>query len=376
MDGLNSGKKGIGFITHFSTEYFPSKLGAEVKNIDIHPGEEYHDRKEILLSKALKDLFDDKHHLDCYPESDRVLNLGAGLDYFNLPEYINSSDRKYHNWQKYSYNTYAFIKKLALEHKICGGVNVYVSACVASNHAIGQSFRMLKSGSSKAIVTGGVDSMLNPLHYMGFHKLGALSDWQGNPSESCRPFDKKRCGLVLGEGAALFLLENLNKADPEDILAEIVGYASTMDAFSVTDPEPEGESLASAALQAIEEAGIRPNDIDCVHLHGTGTPKNAPAEANAMKIVFKERFGEIPVFSLKGQLGHLIAACGAMEILGVIYSLRYQRIPPTVNFHEPDPSAPLHVITGKPLERDIRFILKLNSAFGGENSAFVVKRYE
>jgi 3-oxoacyl-(acyl-carrier-protein) synthase len=149
-----------------------------------------------------------------------------------------------------------------------------------------------------------------------------------------------------------------------------------MDACSVTDPEPGGESLAKAALQSIEEAGIQPDAIDCVHLHGTGTPKNAPAESNAMKIVFREKFRDIPVFSLKGQTGHLIAACGALELLGVIYSLRFQKVPPTINFQEPDPSAPLRVITGKPLDREIRYVLKLNSAFGGQNSAFVVKRHD
>jgi 3-oxoacyl-(acyl-carrier-protein) synthase len=247
---------------------------------------------------------------------------------------------------------------------------------VASNHAIGLSFRILKQSKEKIIITGGVDSMLNPLHYMGFYKLGALSNWTGNPENACRPFDKNRCGLVLGEGAAVLLLQHYEEADPENILAEIVGYRSSMDAYTITDPQPDGTFLAKAAINAVSEAGITPNEIDCVHLHGTGTLKNALTEANAMKLIFGDRYPEIPVFSLKGQVGHLIAACGAMEMLGVIYSLQRQQVPPTINFEEPDPEVPLRVITEQSLDMKIKHILKLNSAFGGQNAAFVLKKLE
>jgi 3-oxoacyl-[acyl-carrier-protein] synthase II len=211
---------------------------------------------------------------------------------------------------------------------------------------------------------------------MGFFSLGALSSWTGDPAGACRPFDRDRCGLVIGEGAAAFLLESEDHAEKDSILAEFAGYGSTMDAFMVTDPEPQGRQLAQAALAAIRDAAITPDDIDTVDMHGTGTVKNALAEARALEIVFPKRFREVPVFALKGQIGHLIGACGAMEVLGVIDTLKHQRVLPSVNCDEPDPDIPLRIVRGEPLPMKIHHILKLNAAFGGQNTAMVFRRYD
>jgi 3-oxoacyl-[acyl-carrier-protein] synthase II len=170
-------------------------------------------------------------------------------------------------------------------------------------------------------------------------------------------------------------MQRLEDADPSMISAEIAGYASTMDSYMVTDPQPEGTALAAAALEAIEAAGITPEDIDCAHLHETGTMKNGPAEAKAMRKIFGKRFSEIPVFSLKGQTGHLIGACGAIEVVAAVHSLRTQMVLPTVNFEEPDDEVPLRVVRDAPLHHPIKYVLKLNSAFGGQNAALVLKRY-
>jgi 3-oxoacyl-[acyl-carrier-protein] synthase II len=181
---------------------------------------------------------------------------------------------------------------------------------------------------------------------------------------------------VLGEGAALFTIQHEEAAAAGSIMGEIAGYASTMDAHMVTDPDPSGKALAEAAFIAMAEAKVSADDIDCLHLHGTGTLKNDPAEAAAIKRIFPERYREIPVYSMKGQVGHLIAGCGAMEMVGVLYSLKTQSVPPTANFQEPDPDVPLRVVIGSPLRVKIRNILKLNAAFGGQNTALVVKQYE
>lgn len=372
MHGIASGKQGIANISNFPCDHFPSKLGAEVK-IDEKVGI---DRKFFFLERALAELLDNHAIFKNYSPNDRILNIGCGLDYFDLAGYVGSLDHQSGQWYHYSKNAYHALEKFTRKYQIAGGLNVNVSACVASNHALGLSFRMLRQFPQKIIVSGGTDSMLNPLHYMGFYKLGALSNWEGKPQESCRPFDKNRCGLVLGEGAAVFLLQNASMAEKNDIVAEIVGYGSTTDAYLVTDPQPEGILLVKAAQQALQEAKMTPDDIDCVHLHGTGTLKNDPAEAKALKLIFGDKATEIPVFALKGQVGHLISACGALEMLGVIYSLQTQQVPPTVNFTEPDPEIPLRVITRQPLKMPINYILKLNAAFGGQNTAFVVKKYD
>jgi 3-oxoacyl-[acyl-carrier-protein] synthase II len=369
--GLATGRKGIGEIQSFDAEFLPCRMGAEVKGADNAAGM---DKKALFMHTAMSELLADSKILDRYAPTERVLNLGGGVNCLDLERYINDSDIE--AWPDYVTNCYDLARQVASQYDIRGGVNVCVSACVASNQAIGLSVRILRQEPHRVIVTGGVDSMLDPLGYMGFYKLGALSSWEGVPAESCRPFDRDRCGVVLGEGAALFLLESRARALPGRALAEIVGYGASMDAYLVTDPRPDGLGLARAAQEAIADAGISPADIDCVHLHGTGTPKNGIAEANAMRQVFGERFTDVPVFGLKGQIGHLIGACGAVELLAAIYSLQRQQVLPTVNFEEPDPGVPLRVVRGEPLEMEVNYVLKLNAAFGGQNAALVPKRID
>jgi len=377
MEGIRDGKRGIGNIQSIDTAHFPSNLGAEVKeNGNPLRTESHIDRKEIFMERALDELIKKSEAINHYPPEKRFMHIGAGHDYLDLIGYANSHDKTTGNWIDYSKNAHIIVKKLAKTNEIKGGFSVNVTTCVAATQAMGTSFRMLKRLSAgNIIITGGFDSVINHMHYMAFYKLGAISSWKGEPGRACRPFDKNRCGLVLGEGAGVFLLQNAEDVGAGEGLAEIVGYGSTMDAYKVTDPHPDGKYLARAALSAIEEAGLTSTDIDCVHLHGTGTYKNAIAETNAMRQIFPDRWAEIPVFSMKGQIGHLIGACGALEMIGVIYSLKHQQVPPTVNFENQAPEAPLMLIKDKPLDMKIDHILKLNSAFGGQNSALVVKRY-
>jgi len=361
-------------IQSFDTTHYPSKVGAEARSGEgIIQSHHEQDRKELFIEQAFKHLF--KHHastIEKYNPKERIINLGSGIDYFDLVEYVNNTQQ---SWQHYCKSVATTTQTLAKHYAIEGGAHTNVSACVASTQALGLSYRILQQDPNKVIISGGFDSMLSPLHYMGFYKLGAFSK-SDNLAKACKPFDKERSGLVLGEGAAIYAMESEANANKEQILAQIVGYGSSNDAYMVTDPQPSGEILAKAAIEAIEEAGITPSQIDCLHLHGTGTHKNAIAEANAMKIVFGEGYSKIPVYSMKGQIGHLIGACGAMEMLGVLYSLQKQKVPITVNYETPDPEVKLNVIKDKELSMPIKYILKINSAFGGQNSALVVKRYE
>ncbi len=361
----------------FDPEAYPCRLGAEMKDRgERRDTPSSVDRKGEFLGETLGQIAGCGAFRRRDP-ADRMFHLGIGLDYFDLEGYAESPAAAAGEWHSYSRNTLTMARELARRHGIAGELSVNVTACVASSQALGLAFRRLKSvPPGKLAVAGGADSMLNPLHYMGFHKLGALSPWTGRPEEACRPFDRNRCGLVLGEGAALFIIEQAADADAETVLAEIAGYAATMDAYMVTDPDPSGAPLAAAAMRALAEAGIAPGDVDCVHLHGTGTVKNELAEAAAMQRIFPERYRDIPVYSMKGQVGHLIAGCGAMEMAGVLFSIATQSVPPTVNFRDPDPDVPLRVVAGKPLSMEVRNVLKLNAAFGGQNTALVVKRYE
>jgi 3-oxoacyl-[acyl-carrier-protein] synthase II len=374
--GLESGCMGIGTITHYDATGFPLKYAGEAKQggnvLTFHPEV---DRKAEFMREAIRQLLAGGERLQTYRPEDRFLNLGTGIDYFDIEGYVNSGDAASGRWPPHCKRSLRFVHELADENDIRGGTTANLSACVASTQAIGLSYRMLAELPDKAAVTGGTDSMLNPLSYMGFYKLGAFSQWKGEAGKSCRPFDKNRSGLVIGEGAAAFLMQRLEDAEPSMIQAEVAGYASTMDSYMITDPQPEGTALARAALEAIQSAGITPDDIDCAHLHETGTLKNAPAESKAMQKIFGERYSEVPVFSLKGQTGHLIGGCGAVEIVAAMHSLTTQSVLPTVNFEEPDDEVPLRIVRGEPLRLKIEYVLKLNSAFGGQNAALVLRRY-
>jgi 3-oxoacyl-[acyl-carrier-protein] synthase II len=371
LAGLQAGRRGIDRISSFDTSFFPTNFGAEARAagevIRTAPGE---DRKALFVHTAMAELAADAQ-LERYAPEQRFLTLGAGIDHFDFLGYIGSSGAA---WSAFSARSARVVADLADKFDLRGGHLANVSACVASTQAIGNALRQLRRQSASAVICGGFDSMLSHLHYMGFYNLGALSDWAGEASGACRPFDRRRCGLVIGEGAAVYLLEDEAQADPAKILCRLSGYASTMDAYMVTDPDPSAVRLAEAALLAIADAGLTPDDIDSVDLHGTGTVKNALAEAKALEIVFPKRWRDIPVFALKGQIGHLIGACGAMELLGVIDTLREQRILPSANCDEPAPELPLNIVRGQPLAMPIRHILKLNAAFGGQNTALVLSK--
>lgn len=373
MENLQKGIIGVGNIESFDTRFFPVRTAAEArKDGAVIRTELSADRKDLFIKTAVDELMQGRTI-----DSERTaIHLGTGIDYFDLASYVGSDDAKNGRWQPYCPHANESVKQLAEKYSIKGGHSANVAACVASTQALGLAFRLIRDGRKDSVIAGGYDSMLCHLHYMGFYKLGALSDWSGEPSKACRPFDKNRRGLVLGEGAAALMLEDVEHADTTKILAEIAGYSSTMDSYMVTEPHPEGKYLAAAAAEAIAEAGISPEDIDCVHLHGTGTFKNDLAEAKAMELVFGQRFKELPVFSLKGHVGHLIGACGAMELLGVLYSLQKQEVLPAANFEAADPDVPLRVVRNEPLKMKIKYILKLNSSFGGQNTAFVLKKYE
>ena len=374
---LQSGVPCVDSIQNFDTEGFSMRAAGEIReNGQVVKTPSNIDRKIYFLDYVLNRLIENTNLNSRYPSHERILNVGTGVDYIDLSSFFQNKEfQKSPNEETDSYyQTSSQIKSLAKEHHILGGCNIFAAACVASAQAIGLSYRMLKHGKKGAILTGGSESMISYVNYMGFYLLGAMSS-DTNPANSCKPFDRKRSGTVLGEGTSMLLLENSSVAKEETILAEIAGYGCTMDAYAITDPDPSAQMLAKAIDLALKDAGITPDVIDCVHLHGTGTLKNAPAEYLALQQVFGDRVSELPVYSMKGQIGHLIASCTAVELLGVIHSIQKQEVLPTLNFEESDPEAPLFVVREKPLSMPIKYVLKLNSAFGGHNTALIIKKH-
>jgi 3-oxoacyl-[acyl-carrier-protein] synthase II len=267
------------------------------------------------------------------------------------------------------------IRCVAREAGIRGPALVNVSACTASTQAIGEAFWAIRDGELDAVLTGGFDSMVNPLGVGGFCLLGALSESNHRGSAASRPFDADRDGFVLGEGGAALFLETLTSAQKRGatILAEVLGYGSTMDAFRVSDPDDHQRGAVAAIRAALADACLTPDRIDYINAHGTGTRKNDPAETAAIRAVFGPQAP--PTSSTKSQIGHLIGAAGAVEAMAVLFALREQILPATINLTMPDPACDLDYVPNHPRPAPVHIALSNSFGFGGQNACLVLAAF-
>jgi 3-oxoacyl-[acyl-carrier-protein] synthase II len=227
-------------------------------------------------------------------------------------------------------------------------------------------------------LAGAADSMLNPLGLGGFSLLRVLSTENERPAEACRPFDATRRGTVLGEGAAFVVLESSEHARARGarVYAEITGYGSSMDAYRVSDPEPSGRGAVLSMRKALRDAGLAPDQIDCLNAHGTGTPKNDVVETNAIKEVFGEHARQIPVHAVKSMTGHMIAASGAVEAVAAALTIAQAQIPPTINLHTPDRDCDLDYMPNHARLFTGSTVLSNSFGFGGQNATLIFRRAE
>jgi 3-oxoacyl-(acyl-carrier-protein) synthase len=250
------------------------------------------------------------------------------------------------------------------------------SACAAGAQAIGHSFHAIRSGRFERAVCGGFDSMINPLGIGGFQLLGALTTENQQGARACRPFDSERKGTVLGEGAAMFVLEPLEKARAEgkEILGEMMGYGSTLDAYSLSAPDPDGDGAARTMFMALKDARIPASKVHHINTHGTGTQLNDEVEAKAIRRVFAETWEKIPVTATKAMTGHLIAAAGPIELGACLFTLLRRVIPPNASLARVAQGCELHHVTepGTPFEGE--YILTNSFGFGGQNVSLVLRR--
>jgi 3-oxoacyl-[acyl-carrier-protein] synthase II len=252
------------------------------------------------------------------------------------------------------------------------------AACTSATQAIGESFEAIRHGEADLMVTGGTDSLLSVACLTGFTLLGALSAWQGDPGAASRPFDRKRDGFVLGEGAGLLILEELEHALARGapIRAEVVGYGSSSDGFRFTDMHPEGLGAARCMQAALASAGLEPEAVDYINAHGTSTPLNDRIETLAIKRVFGEHAYRVPVSSNKSQLGHLICASGGVELILTVLTLQRCVLPATINLVHPDPECDLDYVPNHCRPASPQVALSNSFGFGGQNGTVVVRRWE
>lgn len=258
------------------------------------------------------------------------------------------------------------------------GPNSCVStACATGNHAIGDSFHIIQRGEADIMLAGGTEAVIAPLCIAGFTNCKALSTRNHEPERASRPFDKERDGFVMGEGAAVLILEALEHARDRGatIYAEVIGYGRSGDAYHITAPAPEGEGAVQSMQEALRDAGLPPGAVDYINAHGTSTPYNDANETLAIKRVLGEHAYRIAVSSIKSMVGHTLGAAGAMEAAATVLSLKHGIVPPTINYEHPDPECDLDYVPNKARELPIQVALNNSFGFGGTNATTVFRRY-
>jgi 3-oxoacyl-[acyl-carrier-protein] synthase II len=401
---LLAGKSGIRPIFIFDAETFPTTFAAQVADFDVTP----YVRDPEALGKAGRNVrfgmaagrmaMEDAGLLGAKFDPVRFgIYLGSGegaLDFFTLAEGIahgTSPDGKVGatGFAEIGFKRYDALRELeqepnmpanhlACEYGLRGPAFSCLTACAASTQAIGEATDLLRTGRADLMLAGGTHSMIHPLGVTGFNLLTAIStQHKDEPWRASRPFDRDRAGFVLGEGATLMILEELEHARSRGakIWAEIIGFGTSADAYRMTDIHPEGRGPAAAMRMALADAGCRPDQIDYISAHGTGTQENDKVETLAVKLVFGQYAPKVPMSSVKSTLGHLIAAAGATELMTCVLAIRDQVLPPTMNLENPDPECDLDYVPNAARRAKVEVCLSNSFGFGGQNDSLVVRRF-
>ena len=377
-DALFAGRSGIGPITTFDPATLPTRIAAEVKWDD----EVMRDRKISFALDAAAQAMADATACGTRPSGEGGLSLGLGLELFSLddlaakrrgdPEPDSIADRILYLQTPSD----LCVSMLTGRFELRAPPLTHVSACAAGTDAIGSAFRMIASGRRRWMMAGGADSMINPLGVAGFCSIGATSTANEDPPRASRPFDRRRSGFVLGEGAGVLILERLEDARARGaaVHAEIRGYGASFDAHGISEPHPDGRGAYQAMSRALQDAEIDADQIDGINAHGTATPKNDPVETLAIKRLLGPRAYRIPVCATKSMIGHLIAAAGAVESIAAIAGMKDGIAHPTINLEDPDPACDLDYVPHTARECRQRFVLSNSFAFGGQNASLVLGR--
>lgn len=385
---LMSGESGADYIKKFDAERYSAKFACEVKDFDAL---NFLDKKEARRMGAFA-------HFAIAASDEAMKHSGLVVDESNaemVGTYISSGigdfwaiEREHEKLLKSGpdrvspFFIVSAIVNLAsgnvsIRHGAKGPNSATATACSAGAHAIGDSFRIIERGDADAMICGGAESAITPMSVAGFASMRALSTRNDDPKHASRPFDLKRDGFVIGEGSGLMILEELEfaKARGANILAEIVGYGMSGDAFHVTMPDETGSGAIRVMQRALRDAGLVPEQIGYVNAHGTSTPYNDKFETLAIKKVFGEHAYKIPVSSTKSMTGHALGAAGGLEAVFSVKAIQENKLPPTINYEFPDPDCDLDYIPNVARDATVDYVLSNNFGFGGTNACLIFKRY-
>ncbi len=388
VEAMKTSKCGISEITLYDTTDRIVKLAGEIK--DYNPDEHFSKKDQRRLDRvnqfgiiaARRALFDAGLDKD-YLTNERVgVYCASGIGGISTIENEHSRglERSFDRVSPY-FIPMAIVNltagHIAIEMNAHGSCQGIVTACASATNALGEAYRHIKDGYADMMFAGGSEAAITELSIGGFTSMKALTT-STDSNRASIPFDKERSGFVMGEGATILILEELEHAINRGakIVGEIAGYSDTCDANHITAPCETGEYVALAMEQSIRDAGIEPKDIDYINAHGTSTHLNDKIETTAIKRVFKEAYKDIPVSSSKSQIGHLLGASGSTEVAMSVFAMNEGIVPPTINYAVPDEECDLNLVTNKPAKADIRYFLKNSIGFGGHNASIVIKRWE
>jgi 3-oxoacyl-[acyl-carrier-protein] synthase II len=387
---LISGASGAANITKFDASTFPVRFACEVKAFDPL---QYMDRKEAkradwytqyAIAAAVQAMKQAALANGANIDPDRMgVILGSGIGGLKSFEEQHDVYRERGQSKISPFFIPMFIADIAagivsMRFNAKGPNYATVSACATSAHAIGDAYRTIQYGDADVMITGGSEATVTPMAIGGFANMKALSERNESPETASRPFDATRDGFVMGEGAGVVILEELDHARKRGakILAEIVGYGATGDAYHLTAPAPEGEGAQRAMRRALKDANLGVDEIQYINAHGTSTPANDLNETKAIKAVFGEQAAEINVSSTKSATGHMLGAAGAVEFIICTQVVRECTIPPTINYSTPDPELDLNYTPNRAAKREVRACLSNSFGFGGHNVSLAIKRFE
>ena len=386
---LMSGKSGVDMIKKFDTEKFSVKFGAEVKDFDpLNFIEKKEARKMgafIHYSIAAADEAIKDSGLVINQENDEQVGtyISSGIGDFWAIErehskLLNDGPHRVSPFFIPSAIVNLAAGQVSIRHHAKGPNSATATACSAGAHAIGDSYRIIERGDADAMICGGAESAITPMSVAGFAAMRALSTRNDDPTRASRPFERDRDGFVIGEGAGLMILEELETAKRRGarIYAEIVGYGMTADAFHITMPDETGSGAIRVMQKALKDAGIEPEAIGYINAHGTSTPYNDKFETLGIKKAFGEHAYKLSVSSTKSMTGHLLGAAGGIEGVFSVLAIHHKMLPPTINYFNPDPECDLDYVPNEAREATVNYTLSNSFGFGGTNASLIFKRYE
>jgi len=388
-EALCAGRSGIRRIEKFDASQFPSQIAGEVQGFN---SEDFMDKQQVrrfdifvhyavasarmaVEDSGLKITGENRHRVGCV--------TGSGLGGLTMLEHfhrvlLEKGPKRISPFFIPGIIANMAPGQIAIEFGAMGPNLSIETACAASCHAVGESFRLIKEGRAEAMISGGSEAVVTPLALGGFCSMRALSTRNDEPEKASRPFELNRDGFVMAEGAGILILEEMHQALDRGahVYAEVAGYGMSGDAYHISAPEPEGEGAVLCMRSALEDAGLKPDHIDYINAHGTSTKLNDESETRAIKKVFGEHASKIAVSSTKSMTGHLLGGAGGIEAIYTTLSIKHGIMPPTINYETPDPECDLDFVPNVARKGRIRAAMSNSFGFGGTNATLILKAFE